>query len=236
MIDLNSLALYKNKISSYVDQNVLGISTKSNILSLFNFRNYTGNGLTIPSSIKINEGVASNFSKNTFITTPTKLTSLNDDFEIQVKFNYFQKHKQQTNRYAEALLGANTLEDRLYLYIIQALNLPYQIIRFDFTINSNDDYAFNNNFHINYNFDENLGDYYIKIIKENNNYTMKLYDENFNELSSVTNQTDKQFKAANLTLGAEVTSTGDIYARNLTIDLNETFIKQNGQIVSSWNI
>ena len=65
---------------------------------------------------------------------------------------------------------------------------------------------------------------------------MKLYDENFNELSSVTNQTDKQFRDANLTLGAEVTSTGDVYARNLTIDLNETFIKQNGQIVSSWNM
>ena len=87
-----------------------------------------------------------------------------------------------------------------------------------------------------YYFDENLGNYYIKIIKENNNYTMKLYDENFNELLSETRQTDKHFKIANLTLGAEVTSTGDAYARNLTIDLNETFIKQNGQIVSSWNI
>ena len=65
---------------------------------------------------------------------------------------------------------------------------------------------------------------------------MKLYDGNFNELSSVTNQTDKQFKAANLTLGAEVANSDNYYARNLTIDLNETFIKQNGQIVSSWNM
>jgi len=65
---------------------------------------------------------------------------------------------------------------------------------------------------------------------------LKLYDGNFNELSSVTNQTDKQFKAANLTLGAEVSTSGDYYAKNLTIDLNETFIKQNGQIVSSWNL
>ena len=236
MIDLNSLDLYKNKISSYVDQNVLGISTKSNILSLFNFRNYTGNGLTIPSSIKINEGVASNFSWNTFITTPTELTSLNDDFEIQVKFNYFQKRKVQS--YTDALLGSNTLDDRLYLYISQVHTLPYQIIRFNFSCGAgtNDNYAFNYNFCINYNFDENLGDYYIKIIKENNNYTLKLYDGNFNELSSVTNQTDKQFKAANLTIGAEAANSDDYYARNLTIDLNETFIKQNGQIVSSWNM
>ena len=65
---------------------------------------------------------------------------------------------------------------------------------------------------------------------------MKLYDENFNELSSVTNQTNERFKAANLTLGAEVANSNKYYARNLTIDLNETFIKQNGQIVSSWNI
>ena len=233
MIDLNSLALYKNKISSYVDQNVLNISTKSNILSLFNFRNYTGNGLTIPSSIKINEGVASNFSKNTFITTPTKLASLNDDFEIQVKFNYFQKRK---NSYADTLLGSNTLDDRLMLVIEPKSLYNFLIFDFSYGAGTNDNYAFNLKFGINYNFDENLGDYYVKCIKENNNYTLKLYDGNFNELSSVTNQTDKQFKAANLTLGAEVANSDNYYARNLTIDLNETFIKQNGQIVSSWNI
>ena len=193
MIDLNSLTLYKEKINSYIDNDILDISTKSNILSLFNFRNYTGNGLTIPSSVKINEGVASNFSGNTFITTPTKLTSLNDDFEIQVKYNYFQKHKQQTNRYADTIMGATTLEDLFTLDIIQDPTLSYQGLRFDFT-----DYTLDGKCRINYNFDENLGDYYIKIIKENNNYTMKLYDENFNELSSVTNQTDKQFKAATI--------------------------------------
>ena len=121
------------------------------------------------------------------------------------------------------------------LDIVQYPTLPYQGMRFDFTY-GNDNYAFNREFVIKYNFDENLGDYYIKIIKENNNYTLKLYDENFNELSSVTNQTDKQFKDGNLTLGAEVSNSGNYYARNLTIDLNETFIKQNGQIVSSWNL
>lgn len=235
MLDLNSLQLYKNKISSYIDENVLNKSTKSNILSLFNFRKYTGNGLTIPSSVKITEGVASNFSGNTFITTPTKLTSLNDDFEIQVKFNYFQKRK---NSYADTLLGSNTLDDRLMLEMLPITTSSYSRLIFDFSYgaDTNANYAFNLEFVIKYNFDENLGDYYIKIIKENNNYTMKLYDGNFNELSSVTNQTDNQFKAANLTLGAEVSSSGNYYARNLTIDLNETFIKQNGQIVSSWNI
>ena len=36
MIDLNSLTLYKNKISSYVDENVLTFPTQSKINSLFN--------------------------------------------------------------------------------------------------------------------------------------------------------------------------------------------------------
>ncbi len=35
MIDLNSLTLYQKKISSYIDENVLNISTKSNINYLF---------------------------------------------------------------------------------------------------------------------------------------------------------------------------------------------------------
>ena len=39
MIDSNSLALYK-KISSYVDNDILDISTKSNILSMFKIKNY----------------------------------------------------------------------------------------------------------------------------------------------------------------------------------------------------
>ena len=46
MIDLNSLTLYKEKISSYVDENALNISTTSNILGMFKIKNYTGNGIT----------------------------------------------------------------------------------------------------------------------------------------------------------------------------------------------
>ena len=38
MIDLNSLTLYKNKISSYLDENALSISTKSNILNMFKIK------------------------------------------------------------------------------------------------------------------------------------------------------------------------------------------------------
>lgn len=46
MIDLNALTLYKEKINSYVDNDILDISTNSNILSLFKIKNYTGNGIT----------------------------------------------------------------------------------------------------------------------------------------------------------------------------------------------
>ena len=46
MIDLNSLTLYKNKISSYVEQNALTFPTQSNILGMFKIKNYTGKGIT----------------------------------------------------------------------------------------------------------------------------------------------------------------------------------------------
>ena len=88
MIDLNSLTLYKNKISSYVDENVLDISTKSNILNMFKIKNYTGNGIEPHGSVKIDEnGIATNFREGNYILTGLSADILNtDNFEIQFKF------------------------------------------------------------------------------------------------------------------------------------------------------
>ena len=62
MIDLNSLNLYKEKISSYLDENALSISTKSNILNMFKFKSYTGNGIEPHGSVQIDEnGIATGF-------------------------------------------------------------------------------------------------------------------------------------------------------------------------------
>ena len=66
MIDLNSLNLYKEKISSYVDKNALDISTKSNILGMFKIKNYTRNGITKRGNVKIDEkGIATTFTNRT---------------------------------------------------------------------------------------------------------------------------------------------------------------------------
>ena len=88
MIDLNSLTLYKNKISSYVDENVLDTPTKSNILNMFKIKNYTGKGITPYGSVKIDEnGVATGFREGSYILTGLSADILNtDNFEIQIKF------------------------------------------------------------------------------------------------------------------------------------------------------
>ena len=87
MIDSNSLALYK-KISSYVDNDILDISTKSNILSMFKIKNYIGNGIEPHGSVKIDEnGVATGFKQGSYILTGLSADILNtDNFEIQTKF------------------------------------------------------------------------------------------------------------------------------------------------------
>ena len=88
MIDLNSLALYKKKIISYIDENVLNLSSISNILSLFKIKNYTGNGITKNGNVKIDEnGIATGFKQGSYILTGLSADILNtDNFEIQTKF------------------------------------------------------------------------------------------------------------------------------------------------------
>ena len=88
MIDLNSLTLYKNKISSYVDNDILDISTTSNILNMFKIKNYTGNGIEPHGSVKIDQnGIATGFKRGNYILTGLSADILNtDNFELQTKF------------------------------------------------------------------------------------------------------------------------------------------------------
>ena len=88
MIDLKALNLYKNKISSYLDENALSISTKSNILNMFKIKNYTGKGIEPHGSVKIDEnGIATGFREGNYILTGLSADILNtDNFEIQTKF------------------------------------------------------------------------------------------------------------------------------------------------------
>ena len=88
MIDLNSLTLYKNKISSYVDD-LMPLPSPKDILILNDelIDKYTGNGITPHGSVKIDENsIASGFSNaNNYILTSLNCLSLSDGFEFQVK-------------------------------------------------------------------------------------------------------------------------------------------------------
>ena len=88
MIDLNSLSLYKNKISSYLDDQ-MPLPSPKDVLILNDelIANYTGNGITPHGSVKIDENsIASGFSnRNNYILTSLNCLSLSDGFEFQVK-------------------------------------------------------------------------------------------------------------------------------------------------------
>ena len=88
MIDLNALTLYKNKISSYVDDS-MPLPSPKDVLILNDelIDNYTGNGITPHGSVKIDENnIASGFSnRNNYILTNLNCSSLSDGFEFQVK-------------------------------------------------------------------------------------------------------------------------------------------------------
>ena len=88
MIDLNTLNLYKNKISSYVDD-LMPLPSPKDILILNDelIDNYTGNGIKRYGSVKIDENsIASGFSNtNNIILTSLNCLSLSDGFEFQVK-------------------------------------------------------------------------------------------------------------------------------------------------------
>ena len=75
MIDLNSLTLYKNKISSYLDDQ-MPLPSPKDILILNDelIDNYTGNGITKNGNVKIDEnGIASGFD-GSYITTTSDFT------------------------------------------------------------------------------------------------------------------------------------------------------------------
>ena len=88
MIDLNALTLYKEKISSYVDDS-MPLPSPKDILILNDelIDNYTGNGIKPHGSVKIDENsIASGFSNtNNYILTSLNCLSLSDGFEFQVK-------------------------------------------------------------------------------------------------------------------------------------------------------
>ena len=229
MIDLNTLTLYKKKINSYIDENVLNLSSISNILNMFKIKNYTGNGITKNGNVKIDEkGIATIFTNQTdYVVTNLDVTDLKVPFEIQVKFKVSDKtvfgntsvHLVSTKKYA-------------YPYFELVISKGKIICESFITQSYNANMLFYDS------FDFDADQWYIINIKHEQKgiYECSIYDEKYNELYNktqnpgheVTNQSDT------LILGNDVDFASG--GATLQIDLSETYFKNGDTIISEWNI
>ena len=228
MIDLNSLTLYKNKISSYVDENALDISTTSNILGMFKIKNYTGKGITKHGNVKIDEkGIATTFTNQTdYVVTNIDVTDLKVPFEVQVKFKVSDK---------TAFSGLHLISTKKYAYPYFELVISKGKIVFE-TFKTQSYEGANVLFYDS--FDFNADQWYIINLKHEQKgiYECSVYDETYNELYNktqnpgheVTNQSDT------LILGNDIDfATG---GATLKFDLSETYFKNGDTIISEWNL
>ena len=227
MIDLNTLTLYKEKISSYLDETALDISTKSNILSLFKIKNYTGKGITKNGNVKIDEkGIATTFTNRTdYVVTNIDVTDLKVPFEVQVKFKVSDK----------------TAFSKLVLISTKKYSYPYfelVVVNGKIICESFISQSYNANVLFYDSFDFNADQWYIINIKHEQKgiYECSVYDEKYKELYNktqnpgheVTNQSDT------LILGNDTDFASG--GATLKFDLSETYFKNGDTIISEWNL
>ena len=226
MIDLNALTLYKNKISSYVDENALDISTTSNILGMFKIKNYTGNGITKNGNVKIDEkGIATNFiNKTDYVVTNLNILDLKLPFEVQIKFKVSDK---------AAFNNLHLISNKTYPYPYFELVIANGIICESFITQS-----YNANVLFSDSFDFNADQWYIINMKHEQKgiYECTVYDEQYNELYNKTQNSNYEinYHSDTIILGNDI----DFVAGSATlqIDLSETYFKNGDTIISEWNL
>ena len=242
MIDLNALNLYKNKISSYLDENALSISTKSNILNMFKIKNYTGNGIEPHGSVQIDEnGIATGFRQGNYILTGLSADILNtDNFEIQTKFKLTSLRPSNGAYY----IWANTCDgyDPPRCCLLNLGFSPYLLIGF-WVYNGNylasDGYQFpcTNDTEAN---NIIIGKWFVlnqKFSKDTVETTV--IDENDKVLYNNTNA--YKYRPKDTSNGRNYICFGNIsnyYGQptNITYDLSECYIKIDDELVSNWNL
>ena len=224
MIDLNSLTLYKNKISSYVDD-LMPLPSPKDILILNDelIKTYTGNGIEPHGSVKIDENnIASGFSNaNNYILTSLNCSSLNDGFEFQVK--------------------AKNLVDASGIFCESTLDGDSNIC-FYVSLNTIENYSSIGSW---YNGREYWTRFYFGTIPENKmhyyrykylNNTMyfKLLDEDMNVLFEQSKPLTLYFRNRTFLFGRNMEN---VYqSPYISIDLSETWFKdKDGNLISSWN-
>ena len=230
MIDLNALTLYKNKISSYVDD-LMPLPSPKDVLILNDelIDNYTGNGIEPHGSVKIDEnGIATIFTNQTdYVVTNIDVTDLKVPFEVQVKFKVSDKtvfsnsnvHLVSTKKYAYPFFELVISKGKIVCESFPTQSYPANMLFYD-------------------SFDFNADQWYIINIKheQKGTYECSICDENYKELYNktqnpgyeVTNQSDT------LILGNDVDFASG--GATLQIDLSETYFKNGDTIISEWNL
>ena len=221
MIDLNALTVYKEKISSYVDD-LMPLPSPKDILILNDelIDNYTGNGIKPYGSVKIDENsIASGFSnRNNYILTSLNCLSLSDGFEFQVK----AKNNVNTETiFCESTLGGDS-------------NVCFYVALGNHTTEIGSHYNGRMHF-VRFSFGT-IPDkmHYFRYKYLNNTIYFKLLDEDMNVLFE---------QSAPFTL--HLRNRAFIFGRNMenhyqspyiSIDLSETWFKdKDGNLISSWN-
>ena len=224
MIDLNSLTLYKEKISSYVDD-LMPLPSPKDILILNDelIDNYTGNGITPYGGVKIDENsIASGFSNtNNIILTSLNCLSLSDGFEFQVKA---KNNGKSVSIFCESTLGGDS---NVCFYV--SLNT---------TNNRTDVGSWYNGreYCVSFSFSaipENKM-HYFRYKYSNNTMYFKLLDEDMNVLFEQSKPLTLHFRNRTFLFGRNA----DNYYQSpyISIDLSETWFKdKDGNLISSWN-
>ena len=221
MIDLNSLTLYKNKISSYIDDS-MPLPSPKDVLILNDelIDNYTGNGITPYGSVKIDENsIASGFSNtNNIILTSLNCLSLSDGFEFQVKA--------KNNADSPSIFCESTLDGDSNVCFYVALS------------NHHTDIGswYNRSFYgTGFVFDilpDKMHYYRYKYL--NNTLYFKLLDEDMNVLFEQSKPVTLQLRNRTFLFGRNMIN--DFQSPYTSIDLSETWFKdKDGNLISSWN-
>lgn len=222
MIDLNALTLYKNKISSYVDDS-MPLPSPKDVLILNDelIDNYTGNGITPHGSVIIDENnIASGFSNaNNYILTSLNCLSLSDGFEFQVKASTTKTG----STLCTATPGGDSYQTCLYITLNNSLtevgswnNGHWYYARFTFDIPENKMH-------------------YFRYKYSNNTIYFKLLDEDMNVLSEQSAPFTIYFRNRAFVFGNNIQD--DYQSPNTSIDLSETWFKdKDGNLISSWNL
>ena len=223
MLDLNSLTLYKEKISSFVDDQ-MPLPTPKDILILNDelIDNYTGNGITKNGNVKIDEnGIASGFSNaNNYILTSLNCLSLSDGFEFQVKA---RNNGKSVSIFCESTLngdsnvcfymGLNTIDN--YASIWSLYNGRFYGATFSFG-------TIPDKMH------------YFRYKYLNNTIYFKLLDEDMNVLFEQSKPLTLHFRNRTILFGRRADN--EYQSPYLSIDLSETWFKdKDGNLISSWN-